>query len=71
MLIRRALEEGPFSMQQLAEDAGVSYDTLYSWARGRRAPQPEGIRQLAEGLRRRRDMLDALAEELDQAAGEA
>jgi hypothetical protein len=30
--IERALSEGPFTIQQLAHEAGISYDTLYSWA---------------------------------------
>ena len=62
--IERALSEGPFTIQQLAVDAGVSYDTLYSWVKGRRVPRPENVRQLASGLSRRSDLLRELADAL-------
>jgi transcriptional regulator with XRE-family HTH domain len=67
-LIQRALEEGPFSIRALAEDAGISYDSLYSWARGRRTPKPENLRQVADGFDRRAERLKELAEELRKAA---
>lgn len=62
--IERALSEGPFTIQQLAEDAGISYDTLYSWVKGRRVPRPENVRQLASGLGKRADLLREIAEDL-------
>lgn len=65
MLIRRALREGPFDMKDLATEAGISYDALYSWAKGRRNPTPESIAQLAAGLRARAAKLVKLAEELE------
>ena len=67
--IERALAEGPFTIQQLADDAGISYDTLYSWVRGRRRPRSENVRQLAKGLATRADLLRAIADELNDAAG--
>ncbi|MDP9349203.1 MAG: helix-turn-helix domain-containing protein [Gemmatimonadota bacterium] len=70
-LIQRALEEGPFSIQQLADEAGVSYDSLYSWAKRRRVPRPENLRQLADGFGRRAEMLQNIAEELRRAADSA
>jgi hypothetical protein len=65
--IERALSEGPFTIQQLAVEAGVSYDTLYSWGKGRRVPRPENVRQLASGLSRRSDLLRELADALKDA----
>ncbi|HEY0021651.1 MAG TPA: helix-turn-helix transcriptional regulator [Longimicrobium sp.] len=65
--IERALSEGPFTIQQLAAEAGVSYDTLYSWVKGRRVPRPENVRQLASGLSRRSDLLRELAGALNEA----
>lgn len=65
MLIQEALEKGPFSIQDFAEDVGVSYHTLYSWVRGRRTPQPESVKQVAEGLRKRAKKLEELAAKLD------
>lgn len=65
--IERALSEGPFTIQQLASEAGVSYDTLYSWVKGRRVPRPENVRQLASGLTNRSDLLRELADALNDA----
>lgn len=68
MLIQRVLEEGPFSMRQLADESGVSYDALYSWAACRRDPRADSLRQLAAGLRQRGSHLNDLADELERAA---
>jgi hypothetical protein len=62
--VRKALREGPFAMRQLAADSGLSYDVLRSWRSGRRRPNPESVRKLAEGLSRRSDSLRELAREL-------
>jgi transcriptional regulator with XRE-family HTH domain len=62
--IERALSEGPFTIQQLADEAGISYDTLYSWVKRRRVPRPENVRQLASGLERRADLLREISEDL-------
>lgn len=65
--IERALSEGPFTIQQLAEESGISYDTLYSWVKGRRVPRSENVRQLARGLEARADLLREIAENLKDA----
>ena len=62
--VRKALREGPFAMRQLASDSGLSYDVLRSWRSGRRRPNPDSVRKLAEGLSRRSDSLRELAREL-------
>jgi transcriptional regulator with XRE-family HTH domain len=62
--VRRALREGPFAMRQLAADSGLSYDVLRSWRSGRRRPNPESVRKLADGLSRRSDVLRELARDL-------
>lgn len=62
--VRKALREGPFAMRQLAADSGLSYDVLRSWRSGRRRPNPESVRKLADGLSRRSDSLRDLAREL-------
>jgi transcriptional regulator with XRE-family HTH domain len=62
--VRRALRDGPFAMRQLAADSGLSYDVLRSWRSGRRRPNPESVRKLADGLSRRSDVLRELAREL-------
>ena len=62
--VRKALRDGPFAMRQLAADSGLSYDVLRSWRSGRRRPNPDSVRKLADGLSRRSDSLRELAREL-------
>ena len=62
--VRKALREGPFAMRQLAADSGLSYDVLRSWRSGRRRPNAESVRKLADGLARRSEILRNLAQEL-------
>lgn len=62
--VTKALHSGPFSMRQLASESGLSYDVLRSWRTGRRNPNPEGVRKLANGLSARADRLLELAQEL-------
>lgn len=62
--VRKALREGPFAMRQLAADSGLSYDVLRSWRSGRRRPNAESVRKLADGLARRSEILRNLAHEL-------
>lgn len=67
-LVQRALRDGPFSMRQLAEDAGLKYDVLRAWAIGRRAPMPENLSRIASGFEARAARLNAIAAELREAA---
>jgi transcriptional regulator with XRE-family HTH domain len=69
-LVQRVLRDGPFSMRQLAEDAGLSYGVLRAWAMGRRTPTPENLSRIADGFERRAERLHAIIAELRQAAGE-
>lgn len=68
VLIQEILEESKVSASQLAKDASLSEDALYSWTSGRREPQPDSLQQLAGGLRARADILRELAEKLDRAS---
>jgi transcriptional regulator with XRE-family HTH domain len=70
VIVQRALRDGTFSMRELAEESGLSYAALRAWSAGDRTPQPESLRNLASGLRRRMEMLGELAAELEKAAGE-
>lgn len=63
-VVRRVLREGPFAMRQLAQDSGLSYDVLRSWRSGRRRPNPESVRKLADGIARRSELLRELARDL-------
>jgi transcriptional regulator with XRE-family HTH domain len=66
-LIQRVLDEAPFSMRQIAEEAGISYDAIRSWATERRTARPENVAQLASALERRSERLHLLAAELRDA----
>jgi transcriptional regulator with XRE-family HTH domain len=68
MAVQRVLRDVP--LRDIAEDSGLSYGTVRKWAAGLRTPQPESLRQLAVGLRKRGTHLHDLAEELEKAAGE-
>jgi transcriptional regulator with XRE-family HTH domain len=63
-LIQRILDEAPFSMRQLAEDAGISYDAIRSWATDRRTPRSENLAHLAAALERRGIRLCEIADEV-------
>jgi transcriptional regulator with XRE-family HTH domain len=66
-LIQRVLDEAPFSMRQLADEAGISYDAVRSWAADRRTPRPENLEHLATALERRASRLHEIADELRRA----
>ena len=67
-MVQRVLRDGPFSMRQLAEDAGLSYGVLRAWAMGRRTPTPDNLSRIADGFERRTERLHAIITELRQAA---
>lgn len=69
-LVQRVLRDGPFSMRQLADDAGLSYGVLRAWAIGRRTPTPENLARIARGFERRAEKLHQLAAELTDVADE-
>lgn len=69
-LVQRVLRDGPFSMRQLAEDAGLSYGVLRAWAMGRRTPTPENLARIAGGFERRAEQLRDISIELKRAAEE-
>jgi transcriptional regulator with XRE-family HTH domain len=66
-LIQRVLDEAPFSMRQLAEEAGISYDAIRSWATDRRTPRPENLEHLAVALDRRSARLREIADDVRRA----
>ena len=51
-------------MEDVAQEAGVSYSALYSWATGRRRPGPRNLEKLAKLAEQRADRLAGLAERL-------
>jgi transcriptional regulator with XRE-family HTH domain len=51
-------------MEDVAQEAGVSYSALYSWATGRRRPGRRNLEKLARLAEERAERLEDLAEEL-------
>lgn len=69
-MIELALDRAAASLEDLANDVGVSYNTLHAWRTGRRNPSPENLARLADALEKRGGELTDLARELREAAGE-
>ncbi len=71
-LVARVSEVVAARLEEVAAEAGVSYHTLYAWARGRRTASARHLLRLAEVVRRRAALLEQLAGELEaQANGDA
>jgi len=68
-LVARVTEVVSARLEEIAAEAGVSYHTLYAWARGRRTASSRHLLRLAEVVRRRAAMLLELAAELELQAG--
>jgi transcriptional regulator with XRE-family HTH domain len=73
-LIDELLDTTAGRLEDVASEAGVSYSALYSWATGRRSPNPENLARLASVASRRADRLASLADGIRErvnGAGEA
>lgn len=68
MLIRKVVDEAGLPQAQIASDAGLSYAGIRAWLKGEREPQPDSIKKLADGLRKRAAKLERLADQLDREA---
>lgn len=66
--LRRILDATGVSRRMLAEDAGLSRNSVDAWVNDRRRPRPGSLLQLAAGLDRRAERLRGLAEELRRLA---
>ena len=51
-------------MEDVAQEAGVSYSALYSWATGRRRPGRRNLQKLAKLAEQRAQRLEELAGQL-------
>jgi hypothetical protein len=66
---RRALDEPrSLTLQQIAEDLGISFHTLESYRLRRREMPVEFRKQLAKYLRSRAEKLSEVASQLDRSA---
>jgi transcriptional regulator with XRE-family HTH domain len=64
LAVQNALQNGPFSLHQLADKAGVGYETLRQWAAGKRNPKPDNVDRILTAL-------DEQADEIKQLVAEA
>ncbi len=67
-LVARVSEVVAARLEEVAAETGVSYHTLYAWARGRRTASSRHLLRLAEVVRRRASLLQELAAELEAQA---
>lgn len=56
-------------MEDVAQEAGVSYSALYSWATGRRRPGRRNLEKLASLADQRAQTLRELADKLEPGSG--
>jgi transcriptional regulator with XRE-family HTH domain len=68
-MIAKALEMSG-DLASLAEESGLSYDTLYAWRTGRTVPRRHNLQRLADALRTRGITLQLLADDLEREAGD-
>lgn len=66
MVVGSVMEQARVNMRELSEEAGVSYNTLRSWASGRRSPTPHGLLALADALERKSERLADLSDKVRQ-----
>lgn len=74
-MVQHIINETELPRALIARLAGVNEATVWAWLRpdtgkAGRAPRPESIHKLAAGLREYGSKLEALAAELDGAAGQ-
>ncbi len=67
-MIAKVLQAATPNLRDLADWAGVSYETARSWRIGRRSPSPDAARKLAKGLRAHARQLNRLADQLERHA---
>jgi DNA-binding XRE family transcriptional regulator len=61
MMMKRIKDEALFTLDELADLAGVSRHTLYSWSVERRTPSDDALLHLADALDAKAKKLRALA----------
>jgi transcriptional regulator with XRE-family HTH domain len=68
MLVRTVIKNVQLPRRLIARDTGLSVGALDAWTSGTREPLPGSLLQLAAGLRRRAQILEAEAERLEKEA---
>jgi hypothetical protein len=58
-VVREVIEESGLPRTLIAEDAHLSRATIITWLAGTRTPQPESVAQLADGLEKRAQLIQA------------
>jgi transcriptional regulator with XRE-family HTH domain len=69
-LVEDLLEGIAGRMEDVAQEAGVSYSALYSWATGRRRPGRRNLEKLASLADQRANSLGRLADRLRDRVGD-
>ena len=67
MAVQEALKRGPFSLRDLAQEAGVGYETVRQWAAGARNPRPENIESILGALDDQADRIKQLVRDARKA----
>ena len=70
-LIDELLDTTAGRLEDVAEEAGVSYSALYSWATGRRRPSRKNVKRLVGLAERRSKRLSRVADRLRRRTGRA
>lgn len=68
LAVQNALQKGPFSLHQLADRAGVGYETLRQWAAGKRNPKPDNVDRILDALDEQANEIKKLVQEARAAA---
>lgn len=64
-----AMDVATVSLKQIADEAGLSEDSLYFYRLGKRSPSPEAVEALAKVLQRHEQKLIRAMQKLRKAAG--
>lgn len=65
-LIEELLDTTAGRLEDVANEAGVSYSALYSWATGRRRPSQRNLERLVELAHERSERLGEVADRLGE-----
>lgn len=69
-VVRQVLGEGPFTLRDLAEEAGINYGTVRAWKIGKGEPRVENLIRIADALERKANQLGHHADLLRELAHE-
>lgn len=68
MALQEALKAAPFTLADVAQEAGLSLHTIRAYAYGKRVPDAENAARVVRALRKRAERITRLAEKLEREA---